>query len=233
MIPLNQSYKVAATLEENPKIQSIKFDFENYCLTKGDWNKHGRSYDTAMSVANVDFNNKIVAELGARDSMFSPYITNMCQKVYTSDIFLGWGDLGDLEYWTKLWKGYAIDEDKIQAEYQDMTSLTYADNSMDVVVSFSAIEHIPNDGDITAAKEMGRICKPGGVVIIGTDMCREHCWHHGGYFYDKESLFNRIIKPTGCSLVGDYDFGFDDCNIYHLNGLDFTGAIFTLRKKRV
>jgi hypothetical protein len=77
---------------------------------------------------------------------------------------------------------------------------------------------------------MGRVCKPGGTIIIGTDMCKKHTWHSGGYFYDEDSLFRRIIDPTGCTLVGEHDFSFNKSDRHDLHGLEFTSSIFVLKK---
>ena len=229
-IELNQSYKVSATLEEYSDIKKMKEEYERFCLETTDWGKYGRSYDCCVAMHGVDFNGKTICELGARDSLFSSYVTKFVEKVYASDTFIGWGDLGDLNHWDKLWKKSAINPERHVSHFQDMTRLSYDNNSMDVVVSFSAIEHIPGNGDIAAAKEMGRVCKPGGFVIIGTDMCRNHKWHGGGYFYDEDSLFERIINSTGCKLVGDYDFDFGNSDKNSFNGLEFTSVIFVLKK---
>ena len=230
MIPLNQTYRVNDTLKENPDIKNLKYEYERFCLEDTDWGKYGRSYDCSIAMKVVDFNDKKVCELGARDSLFSSYLTKFVKKVYASDTFIGWGDLGDLLHWDSLWKKHAFSPGRHVSEFQDMTKLSYEDNSMDVVVSFSAIEHITGDGDIMAAREIGRVCKPGGFVIIGTDMCESYKWYSGGYFYDEKSLFDRIINQTGCEIVGDYNFDFEGSDISSVDGLEYTSVITVLRK---
>ena len=230
-IPLNQVYMVDKTLKEYPDLAEIKKNYEKYCLEDVKWHKFGRSYDCSVSLLQVDFEDKIVCELGARDSIFSSYLTKYVKKVYASDTFIGWGDLGDLKYWDTLWKKFAFNPERHVSEFQDMRKLSYPDNSMDIVVSFSAIEHIPEDGDILSAKEMGRVCKPEGFVIIGTDICRNHIWHRGGYFYDEKSFFERIVKQSECEIIGDYDFRFEESDRSFVDGLESTSLIFVLRKK--
>jgi 2-polyprenyl-3-methyl-5-hydroxy-6-metoxy-1,4-benzoquinol methylase len=231
IIPLNQSYKQKITFEQYPKIKTIKDEYEKFCLNTN-WGKYGRSYDCSIAMHQVDFNNKTVCELGARDSLFSSYLTRFVNKIYVSDIFEEWGNLGDLKKWESFWKINSFSPDNLVAERQDMRKLSYQDNSMDVVVSFSAIEHIKNNGDIQSIREMARICKSGGKIVISTDLCMKHLWYSGGYFYDEASLFDRIINSSGGSLYGNYDFSFEKSDRHILNNaIDYTSVFFILNKK--
>jgi len=229
-VPLNQSYKTEKTFKDYPDIKIISDDYKKFCLEEAKWHKVGRWYDCSMSLYSVDFEDKTVCELGARDSIFSSYLTKLAKEVHVSDTFIGWGDLGSLPYWTDLWKKFAYKPERLFCEYQDMKKLSYFDESMDVVISFSAIEHIPGNGDIEAAKEMARVCKPGGTIIIGTDMSRSFCWQGGGYFYDEKNLFKRLIYPTKCTLIGPYDFNVETANKAEIYGIEYCSAIFLLRK---
>ena len=204
-------------------------DYHDFCYRK--WHKVGRWYDCIMSLLCVDFIGKTVCELGARDSIFSSYITKYVNNVYASDIFEGWGDLGDLQYWDQLWKSCAYDSNKLIAEKQNMTNLTYPDSSMDIVLSFSAIEHIPRDGDIVAISEMSRVCKPGGIIVISTEIGEYDSPIVGGYMYSEETLQSRLIGMSGCSLIGDCDFSIDGSESKQILGEhEFSSVIFFLRK---
>ena len=57
----------------------------------------------------------------------------------------------------------------VKLERQDLTQMTYADNTFDAVSCISVIEHIPAPGDQTSVKEMLRILKPGGVLVLTLD----------------------------------------------------------------
>ena len=232
--PLNQTYRKDETFLDYPEIKEIKEAYERYCLEDVKWHKYGRSYDCAIALHVVDFKDKVVCELGARDSIFSSYLTKDVKRIYASDTFLGWGDLGNLGFWDKLWKKFSFDPEKHVTEFQDMRKLTYKDNSMDIVVSFSAIEHIPRDGDMMSAREMSRVCKPGGIIVLGTDMCREHQWNAGGYFYDEESFQKRIVDSMeNVEFIGDYDFDFEFSDfscVSPINKLEYTSLICCLKK---
>lgn len=51
-------------------------------------------------------------------------------------------------------------------ETQDARTLTYRDESFDRVFSVSVVEHIPDDGDARAMREIARVLKPGGIVCL-------------------------------------------------------------------
>ncbi len=67
------------------------------------------------------------------------------------------------------------------------------------------IEHIPDDGDILAIKEIGRVLKPDGRAFVSvpyTQKFREGR-SHGGHFermYDYKALQERLVKPSGLFL---------------------------------
>lgn len=63
----------------------------------------------------------------------------------------------------------------------DATALPFADESFSRITSVSAIEHIPNDRAV--GQEMGRVCKPGGIVALSVP-----------YTFDERRSFFRGLK---------------------------------------
>jgi predicted SAM-dependent methyltransferase len=55
---------------------------------------------------------------------------------------------------------------RVVLENQNALQLDYPDQHFDVVTSISVLEHIPSDGDQEAIKELWRVLKPGGKLII-------------------------------------------------------------------
>ena len=51
----------------------------------------------------------------------------------------------------------------------DFTRLSYADESFDVVSCISVLEHMPPDAQMAGLREMARVLKPGGRLIITYD----------------------------------------------------------------
>jgi SAM-dependent methyltransferase len=50
----------------------------------------------------------------------------------------------------------------------DATRLSFADDTFDRIISISVIEHISDNGDSLAIKEMLRVLKPGGLLLLTT-----------------------------------------------------------------
>lgn len=55
---------------------------------------------------------------------------------------------------------------KYSADSADATSLSFSDNSFSHIISISVIEHINGTGDSEAIKEMWRVLKPNGILIL-------------------------------------------------------------------
>jgi SAM-dependent methyltransferase len=104
----------------------------------------------------------------------------------------------------------------------DSTQIGFPDNSFDRVANLGSIEHIPGDGDIRTAEEMGRVCKPGGKLVFsipygpkGEELATTDHWDGFERRYDDRMLQDRIIGPSGCRVAtleyfGEPDFPFAD-----------------------
>jgi SAM-dependent methyltransferase len=227
MIPLNQSYRIEATLAARPEVRHHREAYE----AQG---RPGRSYDYAIALASIAFDGMDVLELGARDSYFAPYVTRWAKSVTVSDLFGGpFRSSGSIEEWGDRWWSAAVHPERlvIPDHGVDMRKTDYPDASFDVVVNISAIEHVSGDGDIQAAKEMGRIVRPGGFVVIGTDTAREF-QRQSGHYYDEAALYERIIRPSGCTMYGPADLSWEPCDKSpHKSGkFDRSCCIFVLQK---
>jgi SAM-dependent methyltransferase len=112
----------------------------------------------------------------------------------------------------------------IHLEVQDGRRLTYADDSFDKVFSISVLEHIPDDGDGLALREIARVLRPGGVVALTVPF--RAAGHHDEYVsgdvyerkatgaptfyqrrYDLKTLEERLIAPSGLELTAMIPFG--------------------------
>jgi SAM-dependent methyltransferase len=106
--------------------------------------------------------------------------------------------------------------DRLHFEQGSITSLPFADQSVDSLSSLHVIEHIglgrygdpvDPDGHIAAARELARILRPGGELLIGTPVGRERLVFDGHRIFDPHTVVN--IFPTlelrDFALVGDDD----------------------------
>lgn len=102
-------------------------------------------------------------------------------------------------------------------EIQDGRSLTFSDNSFDAAYAVSVVEHIPAEGDTEAIRELVRVVKPGGVVVVTAPFdvtYRETFVGHSVYerkqvgadpvfferHYDRTTLQTRLLEPSGAIL---------------------------------
>ena len=247
-VPLNQSFRIEETLREWPAVAAALEGFESWARTSVGWCPYdlhtslgrpkminvGRSYDAAIALVSVDFGGLDVLELGARASFLGPYLTQRAAHVTVTDLFgTSHPELGDLDYWTDLWTRAAFRPERLTCEIADMRATHYPDESFDAVVSLSAIEHVtrPEDGDTVSAVEMARVCRLGGYVVIGTDLS-DRFRRRGGYYYDEKALFERLVEPTGCPLLGDTDLSWENADKYRHRSDEFDTSccIFILRK---
>ena len=103
-------------------------------------------------------------------------------------------------------------------EIQDGRRLSYADNSFDAVFSVSVVEHIPERGDSDAMRELVRVVKPGGLVVITTpfDTTYRETFVDGDVYerassgaapvfferhHDWQTLHDRLIVPSGAKAT--------------------------------
>jgi hypothetical protein len=88
----------------------------------------------------------------------------------------------------------------------DMKYLPFKDGSIGKISCVSAIEHIPGEGDIEAAAEMGRVLKDDGVCAVSFPLsphqqsCFKYHWATGIPVL-LQSLF-RVFLPTVLNKLG-------------------------------
>jgi SAM-dependent methyltransferase len=106
----------------------------------------------------------------------------------------------------------------LDCEVVDGRTLPYPDASFDAAYCVSVLEHIPENGDTKAIQELMRVVRPGGRLVVTVpfdlrhrDTFVEHEVYERGFdgsrpvfferHYDQSSLHERLIGPSGGSLV--------------------------------
>lgn len=112
----------------------------------------------------------------------------------------------------------------LHLEVQDARRLTYEDASFDRIFSISVLEHIPDEGDSVAMREIARVLRPGGIVAltvpfravghmdeyVAGDVFERKATATRTFFqrrYDLATLRERLIKPSGLEVTGLVPFG--------------------------
>jgi SAM-dependent methyltransferase len=106
---------------------------------------------------------------------------------------------------------------KVKSEVQDGRRLPYPDAAFEAAFSVSVLEHIPDAGDTAAIRELVRVVKPGGVVVVTTPYdraYRETFVEHDVYerkqtgskpvfferHYDDTTLKRRLLTPAAAKV---------------------------------
>jgi SAM-dependent methyltransferase len=129
-----------------------------------------RGWDYKKIVEGGEFKpTDIVFECGAFHSYFCIYLSQYVKEYYATDSFY-WAHR---EYCNSLthqspeeWCKYIEEKGrgKIVAGEADIQQLRFPDNTFDKIISISVMEHIIDDHG--ALKEMMRVLKPGGLLLM-------------------------------------------------------------------
>jgi ubiquinone/menaquinone biosynthesis C-methylase UbiE len=103
-----------------------------------------------------------------------------------------------------------------QIDYiSDIVNIPVENASFDVIICTEVLEHVPEP--INAIKEMSRILKPGGIILItaplGSHIHQEPYHFYGGftpYFYEKYLSENDFINIKIIPNQGFYNFYFQE-----------------------
>ncbi len=84
----------------------------------------------------------------------------------------------------------------------DLTALDYEDETFDVVISVSVLEHMSDELKVKGIKEMARVLRPGGKMGITFDFGMSVGQGHTPIdsLMDIHRLF---VEPSGLSIYGD------------------------------
>jgi len=82
----------------------------------------------------------------------------------------------------------------VVVEQADITDLRYADNSFDAVVAANVIHLLPEPGD--ALKELKRVTRPGGTIIVPTYVIPKKRAH---------TIFLKLISRCGIHFQEHFD----------------------------
>lgn len=109
--------------------------------------------------------------------------------------------------------GYDWHPERLIVQHMDARKLRYPDEHFDAVFSAGSIEHFGTLDDIAqAAREIGRVLKPGGIASISTEFklnTQSGIGWNGVVVFDKEMLDQVVIQPSGLRLADEPSFESD------------------------
>lgn len=97
----------------------------------------------------------------------------------------------------------------------DMTALAFPDESFDRVYCISVLEHIEQERQPTAVREMVRVLRPGGLFYLTVDYDERERRSDDDVVYDRLALQRWGIAPSGCEIEGTTDYSRPDWDEHH------------------
>ncbi|MBS1537937.1 MAG: class I SAM-dependent methyltransferase [Bacteroidetes bacterium] len=165
-----------------------------------------RRLEYSWSLAQVDYRaGSSIIDIGSLETFIPRYLAERGLDVTSIDID---------EVGVKFQQGVASKLPKpFRVELQDITKTSYSDESFDQALMISTVEHIPNDGDCRAMREIHRILRPNGIVAVTTPY--DHHWAHEDTgirphnylqrYYSMQSAMERLA-PQNLFEVVDIEF---------------------------
>ncbi len=148
--------------------------------------------------------------VGAGDERILYWLANRIGRVVATDVY-GQGPFAAGEARHSMLEDpashapFPYREDHLEVMWMDGRSLSFPEDAFDVVFTLSSIEHFGSAKDVArAARELGRVLKPGGYAIVATDcLVRLHPFDSAPFELAKRILtLNRKLRTaTGVRRV--------------------------------
>lgn len=173
----------------------------------------------------VEQKNQVVLDAGCGYSVFAHYLASKGHEVHAFDL-----------------KGkHRQSPHKNLTEYDmDITDIKFEDGYFDYVFCLCVLGQVVSgdNGDIQATKELARVMKPGGTMVLALDLADRYypmpgLWPNTSHrIYDRLSIKQRILKPAKLWYWGnaDLDCSEKDLTLLEPINYDYTVGLLTVRK---
>jgi len=183
--------------------------------------EHRKDWEVAMAVRTLRHFGALHRDAtilgvaaGAEDTSF--FLTREAKQVFATDRYLASGDWEPTAPLSMLIQPqdmapYPFDADRLVVQHMDGRSLRYPDDTFDGIYSSGSIEHFGDLDDVaSAAYEMGRVLKPGGVLTLSTEIRLAGPpggigWPGLTLLFSAENLQRFIVDASGLELVDQLD----------------------------
>jgi SAM-dependent methyltransferase len=187
--------------------------------------KHRKGWEWAQGLYALEKlgmlrHDAVAIGVGAGTEQFIFYLTNYINMVYATDIygqgkFVNETAFADMVTAPERYSKIPFNRDRLVVKSMDGCDLKFPDNSFDFVFSFSSIEHFGgHERAQCAMKEMARVVKPFGVVVLTTEIVLNGVHHHE--YFLPEQLLECCVHGTGLRLIEDIDFEISQETLEHV-----------------
>lgn len=163
-------------------------------------------YPWALERAELEPGSRVL-DAGAGDSIFPVHLAHEGHEVTAVDLEFA-GTLGEL---------HGVPVRYVRG---DLCALPFDDAAFDRVFCISVIEHLPDERVDAAMRELRRVLRPGGRLLLTTDYCEDagaELWYEGPdrrfrvdwRIFDEERLRRRVLEAPGWRVGGDVDLSVD------------------------
>lgn len=184
--------------------------------------EHRKDWEVAMAVRTLrDFGalhpdaTILGVAAGLEDALF--YLTRHVKQVFATDRYLSsgpWDHVAPLSMLVDpgLVAPYDFDAGRLVAQHMDGRVLRYPDDTFDGIFSSGSIEHFGQWADVaSAAYEMGRVLKPGGVLTLSTEFLLGgppggQGWPGVTLLFSPDEIRRYIVEASGLELVDEPEF---------------------------
>ena len=137
-------------------------------------------------------NGESIIDVGAGELQYK----KLCNHLnYTSQDFGGYNGLGNSEgFQTKTWDNSRLDI------ISDISNIPVPNSSFDNAMCIEVLEHVPNP--VAAIKEISRIIKPGGKIIITAPFCS--LTHMAPFFFQtglSKYWYEKVLDNEGFKII--------------------------------
>lgn len=161
-------------------------------------------------------------------------LSNRVNRVFATDIYLDgkeWSHWYKPEFMMGVYEtDLPHDPDRIVVQHMDGRKLRHPDDSFDGIFSSGSIEHFGGWEDIAqAAREIGRVLKPGGIASLSTEfkISGEGDGWQGVMLFTPETIMRYIVEPSGLTMVDEPNWTVDAETLATVWDLDkAVGGIF-------
>ncbi len=207
-VPALQSYGMKLGFKELLKFK-IRSSIKHLLLPVNYW----RTLEFSLALRHGNFKSSdVVLDIGS-PKLLALYLSKKVGcKIYATDI----EDYFINEY-ELLRTLEDISPEQFVLQVEDGRNLSFGDHCFDKIFSISVLEHIPDEGDLQCAREIGRVLKKGGSCVITVPFAPQSemdyttntfYWsgssikrNDGKVFfqrrYSEQDLYDRLIIPSG------------------------------------
>jgi SAM-dependent methyltransferase len=240
-MPLTRAYAKVCDLRDfaDPDLAAVMRDVVPEAVPG---REHRKWWEFAMGAAFLRDVGRLdgtaeILDVAAGQDHIAFWLTRRARRVVAIDIY-GEGDFGEREAVATMLTDpaslapYPYEQDRLEVRSMDARALEFGDASFDAVISFSSIEHFGSPADIErAAREIGRVLRPGGHAFIVTEVYldrhltetapvqaaariltggrrapRATLRRRTGEVFTRRELLQRVVRPSGLELMQELDF---------------------------